>query len=102
VAELSNHAATRIGKGVAPKPISTPAPSFSEEARRAKYQGVAVLSLLVDKTGQARNVRIVRPLGMGLDQKAVEVVSAWQFRPATKDGEPVDVLINVEVNFHLY
>ncbi|MGA7694183.1 MAG: energy transducer TonB [Candidatus Sulfotelmatobacter sp.] len=102
VAELSNHAATRIGKGVAPKPISTPAPSFSEEARRAKYQGVAVLSLFVDKTGQARNVRIVRPLGMGLDQKAVEAVSAWQFRPATKDGEPVDTHINVEVNFHLY
>jgi TonB family protein len=102
-AELSNHSVTRIGKGMAPpKAVSAPDPSFSEEARRAKYRGTVVLSLSVDKTGQARNVRIVRPLGMGLDQKAVEAVSTWQFRPATKDGEPVDVRIDVEVAFNLF
>ncbi len=101
VAELSKRA--RIGKGMAPpKPISVPSPRFSDEARKARYQGTAVLSLSVDKTGQIRNVRVVRPLGMGLDQKAVEAVSTWQFRPATKDGEPVEVHINVEVDFHLY
>jgi TonB family protein len=98
---LSNHA--RIAKGTAPpKAISAPSPRFSDEARKAKYQGTAVLSISVDKTGQIRNVRIVRPLGMGLDQKAVEAVSTWQFRPATKDGEPIDMQINVEVDFHLY
>jgi TonB family protein len=101
MAELSNH--PRIGKGtVPPRPVSVPNPPFSDEARRAKYRGTAVLSLSVDKTGQVRNVRIVRPLGMGLDQKAVEAVSTWQFRPATKDGEPIDTRIDVEVAFNLY
>ncbi len=103
MAELSNHPVTRMGRGMAPpKPVSTPDPPFSEEARRAKYHGVGVLNITVDKTGQVRNARIVHPLGMGLDQKAVESVSTWQFRPATKDGEPVDANINVEVDFHLY
>ena len=98
-----NNSSPRLGKGMAPpKAISAPNPPFSEEARRAKYSGIAVLAFTVDKTGQVRNVRIVRPLGMGLDQKAVEAVSTWQFRPATKDGEPVDVQINAEVDFHLY
>jgi len=103
MAELSNHPAPRIGRGMAPpQRVSTPDPPFSDEARRAKYQGTAMLSLLVDKTGQVRNVRIVRPLGMGLDQKAVEAVSEWRFHPATKDGEPIDMPVNVEVSFHLY
>jgi len=102
VAELSNQA-PRMARGTTPpRAISAPNPPFSDEARRAKYQGTAVLSLSVDKTGQVRNVRIVRPLGMGLDQKAVEAVSTWQFRPATKEGEPIDMHINVEVDFHLY
>ncbi len=102
VAELSNQA-PRMAKGTTPpRAISAPTPPFSDEARRAKYQGTGVLSLFVDRTGQVRNVRIVRPLGMGLDQKAVEAVSAWQFRPATKDGEPIDMHINVEVDFHVY
>jgi periplasmic protein TonB len=60
------------------------------------------MSLIVDKTGQPRNIYIVRPLGLGLDQKAVETISTWQFDPARKDGEPVDVEIAVEVDFHLY
>jgi TonB family protein len=103
VADLANHRSPRIGRGMAPpKAISAPDPPFSEEARKAKYQGTALLALSVDKTGQVRNVRIVRPLGMGLDQKAVEAVSTWQFRPATKDGEPIDMQINAEVSFHLY
>jgi TonB family protein len=103
LAEISNHAVPRIGRGTTPpRPISAPDPPFSEEARRAKYHGTALLSLFVEKTGQVRNVRIVRPLGMGLDQKAVEAVSAWQFNPATKDGEPIDMHISVEVGFRLY
>jgi TonB family protein len=91
------------GKGVTPpKAIASPAPEFSEQARSAKYQGFAVLSIFVDKTGETRELRIVRPLGMGLDQKAVEAVAKWRFKPATKDGDPIDMNIAVEVDFHLY
>ncbi len=61
-----------------------------------------VVSLILDKTGQPRNIRIVRPLGLGLDQNAVEDISMWRFDPAKKDGEPVNVEIAVEVDFHLY
>jgi len=93
----------RIGKGLSPpRPISHPDPGFSEQARRAKYQGVVIVSIFVDKTGETRNLRIVHPLGMGLDQKAVETVSKWRFDPAMKDGEAIDMDIGVEVDFHLY
>jgi TonB family protein len=92
-----------LGKGVSPpKPMFNKDPEFSEPARSAKYQGTVVLSLVVDKMGQVRNIRILNPLGFGLDQKAVETVSKWQFKPGTKDGEPVAVELAVEVDFHLY
>jgi len=77
-------------------------PEFSEGARRAKYQGTALLELVVDQTGQPQNIRIVKPLGMGLDGKAVDAVSKWRFNPGMKDGEPAAVEIAVEVSFHLY
>jgi TonB family protein len=93
----------RIGKGVTPpKVISQTEPEFSEQARSAKYQGVVVLSFIVDKTGQVRNLRVLQPLGFGLDRNAVETVSRWRFNPAEKDGEPIAVEIAAEVNFHLY
>jgi TonB family protein len=101
--QAKDHPVNRMSKGVtAPKAVSAPNPAFSEQARHAKYQGTILLSLLVDKTGQARNIRIVQPLGMGLDQKAVESVSRWQFNPATKEGDPVDFEVAIEVDFHLY
>jgi len=93
----------RVGGGVqAPRPIDTPDPEYSEEARKAKYQGVVVLWLVVGPDGRPKNIKVERPLGMGLDQKAVEAVQRWKFEPATKDGKPVAVQINVEVNFRLY
>jgi TonB family protein len=94
----------RFGKGglTAPKVLHQTDPSFSEEARLAKYQGTVVLRLGVDKTGRARNIWISRPLGCGLDRKAVESVEGWQFKPGTRDGEPSDAEIAVEVDFHLY
>ena len=101
--KTSDSPVARIGKGVTPpKVVSRNEPPFSDEARRAKYQGTAVVSLIVDKTGQARNIRVVNPLGFGLDRKAVETISTWRFDPSKKDGEPVDVEIFVEVSFHLY
>ena len=94
----------RVGGGVsAPVPIFTPEAEFSDEARRAKYQGVCLVSLIVDAQGNPQNVHVVRPLGMGLDEKALEAVRKYKFKPAMKDGRtPVPVLMSIEVNFRLY
>jgi TonB family protein len=93
----------KVGGGVsAPKVLFSPDPDYSEEARKAKYQGVCVLWLIVGPDGRPREIKIARTLGMGLDQKAVEAVRQWKFEPAMKDGQPVSVQINVEVNFRLY
>jgi TonB family protein len=93
----------RVGGGVsAPRAIATPDPEYSEEARKAKYQGTCVLWLIVGPDGRPRDIRVARQLGMGLDQKAIEAVKQWKFEPAMKDGKPVAVQINVEVNFRLY
>lgn len=92
-----------VGGGVsAPRAIFDPDPDYSEEARKAHYQGVVALHLIVDAKGKPRDIRVQRSLGMGLDQKAIEAVSNWRFQPAMKDGRPVAVQIMVEVNFHLY
>jgi len=93
----------RTGGGVErPRPISTPDPEYVEAARMARVQGTVVLSLVVDKTGHTRNVRIVRPLGWGLDDRAAETLSHWQLAPAVRNGEPVAVRLDVEVSFRLY
>jgi len=93
----------RVGGGVsAPRPLQTPDPEYSEEARKAKYQGTCVLWLIVGADGRPRDIKVARSLGMGLDQKAIEAVRRWSFEPAMKDGQPVAVQINVEVNFRLY
>ena len=93
----------RVGGGVsAPKAISTPDPEYSEEARKAKFQGTCVLWLIVGPDGHPRDIKIARTLGLGLDEKAIEAVKNWRFEPAMKDGKPVAVQINVEVSFRLY
>lgn len=94
--------AFRIGGGVsAPVPILKVEPEYSEEARKAKFQGTVLLAIVVDESGKTTNVRVLRPLGMGLDEKACEAVMKWRFRPGYKDGKPVAVMANVEVNFRL-
>jgi len=93
----------RVGGGVsAPRGVYTPDPEYSEEARKAKYQGTCVLWLIVGPDGKPRDIRVARNLGMGLDEKAIEAVKNWRFEPAMKDGKPVAVQINVEVSFRLY
>jgi TonB family protein len=93
----------RVGTGVSPpKPIYQPEPEFSERARAAKYQGTATLGLIVSAEGKPTKVLILKPLGAGLDAKAVQAVQTWKFEPAQKDGQPVRVEIAVEVSFHLY
>lgn len=78
-------------------------PEFSDEARRAKYQGICLIAVIVDAQGNPQNPRVVRALGMGLDEKAIEAVKKYKFRPALKGGKtPVPVQITIEVNFRLY
>jgi periplasmic protein TonB len=92
----------KIGGGVsAPVPVFKPEPEYSEEARKAKYQGSVTLSIVIMPDGSTSNIRVVRPLGLGLDEKAIEAVTKWRFRPSLKDGKPVAVTANVEVNFRL-
>ena len=92
----------RVGGGVtAPALIYKVEPEYSEEARKAKYQGVVVLYVEVDPSGRAENLRVVHSMGLGLDEKAMDAVRKWKFRPGYKDGKPVTVAAIVEVNFRL-
>ncbi len=92
----------RVGGGVtSPVPVYKIEPEYSEEARKAKYQGTVVLSVIIDAAGKPTNLKVVRPLGLGLDEKAIEAVRKWRFRPGTKEGKPVAVYATIEVNFRL-
>ncbi len=94
--------AYRIGGGVsAPAVLAKVEPEYSEEARKAKFQGTVMLYIEVDENGKPKNLRVVRALGLGLDEKAIEAVSRWKFRPGFKDGKAVTVAATVEVNFRL-
>jgi TonB family protein len=92
-----------IGGGVLPpKVIYDPEPEYSEEARKAKYQGTCVVSFTVGVDGVPRDLAISRSLGMGLDEKAIETVKTWRFEPGKKDGKAVATYATAEVVFHLY
>lgn len=105
--KLTAHNATtsptyRVGGDVtAPKAIYSPEPEFSEVARKAGYQGTCVLSLIVGTDGRPKDIRVVRKLGMQLDEKAIQALREWKFEPAQKSGRPVAVSIQVEFSFHL-
>jgi len=93
----------QVGGSVRPPiAIYTPDPEFSEEARKAKFSGNVVVSLIVDRDGKPRNVHVLRGVGMGLDEKAVEAVQQYKFKPALQNGKPVAVYLNVEVNFQIF
>jgi TonB family protein len=94
--------AYRIGGGVSPPSVILKVePEYSEEARKAKFQGTVILFVVVDEKGNPRELKVIRPLGLGLDQKAIEAVEKWKFRPGMKDGKPVAVQATIEVNFRL-
>jgi protein TonB len=94
--------AYRIGGDVsAPSLLSKVEPEYSEEARKAKYSGEVLLSIVVDEHGLPRDIKVIRPLGLGLDEKAVEAVSHWRFRPGMKGGRAVATQAQVAVNFRL-
>jgi periplasmic protein TonB len=91
------------GRGASvPEVIFNPEPSFSDEARKAKAQGIVLLLLVVGKDGRPYDIHVGQSLGMGLDEKAVEAVNLWRFRPGTLNGQPVATRIAVQVDFHLY
>ena len=93
----------RIGGGVsAPQVIFSVEPEFSEEARKAKVAGNVLVNLWVDTSGNPSHVRVIRGVGMGLDEKAIEAVRQYKFRPAMENGKPVLVELNIEVNFQIF
>jgi len=86
----------------APREIYSAEPEYSEQARKAMLTGTVLLSMFVDAAGQPRDLKVLTPIGSGLDEKAVDAIKKWKFEPATKDGTPVAVQLMVQVNFRLY
>ncbi|MHB1938465.1 MAG: energy transducer TonB [Acidobacteriaceae bacterium] len=92
-----------VGGGVsAPVVIHRVEPEFTDQARRTKYQGVVSIGLIVDTNGNPEGVHVVHRLGMGLDEKAIEAVRQYRFKPAMFQGRPVPVQMVIDVNFHMY
>jgi TonB family protein len=92
-----------VGGGVsAPVVIHSVEPEFTEEARRANYQGTVSIQLIVDAQGNPQDIRVSHHLGMGLDEKAMEAVRQYKFKPAVFQGNPVAVQLVIDVDFHLH
>lgn len=85
-----------------PVPLYEPNPEYSDAARRAKFQGTVIVAVIIGTDGHVHDPRIIRHVGLGLDQKALQAVTLWRFRPAMKNGQPVRVLADIEVNFRLF
>ena len=89
------------GSITGPVPIYNPDPEFSEQARKAKLQGQVVLEVVVDTDGKAHRIHIRSGLGLGLDEKAIEAVESWRFRPGHRNGRPIAVAATIYINFRL-
>ena len=107
-ANAASEASTRIatvaiGKGVTPpRPIFSPTPDSAHGSGPAKYSGTVTLQLVVSTEGKAEEIKVLKSLGPGLDQKAIDALRQWKFQPAMKDGQPVATQIEIDVDFHLY
>ena len=100
IAQKSSAPPERVGGDVSPPVlISKVEPEYSAAAHKAKYSGSVLVSLVVDANGLPQDIHVVRPVGLGLDEKAVEAVTQWRFHPGTKSGRPVPILAQVEVTF---
>lgn len=92
----------RAGSGLTPPRLTHQSkPKYSKEARKAKLQGKCVVWLIVGADGVPHDLKVTRALGMGLDEQAIIAIEKWKFEPGQKDGHPVAVTMNVEVNFKL-
>ncbi|HVS04079.1 MAG TPA: TonB family protein [Thermoanaerobaculia bacterium] len=90
----------RVGGDVkAPVKVHAPNPPYPEAARKARVQGVVVVEAVIDKQGRVKSVKVVKGLPMGLDKMAADTVKTWRFKPGTRQGQPVEVLYNLTVNF---
>lgn len=89
------------GKVSAPRVIHAPDPHYTKEARQNKIEGKVVLWVVVGPDGRARDFKVLRSLGYGLDEEAVKAVEQWKFKPSKLKGQPVAVKVNIEVNFRL-
>jgi TonB family protein len=93
----------KIGGGVtAPMPIYEVEPEYTPEARKAKFNGIVLVGLIVDTNGLPQNVHVLRGVGMGLDENAVAAVKQYKFKPAMEAGKSVPVEVNLEVNFKIF
>lgn len=102
-AQPSKDGVYRVGNGVTPPvPIKMPDPKYTEEARQAKYQGTVLLWMIVTPDGRPKDIKVTHPIGHGLTEKAIEAARKWRFKPATLNGHPVAVQINIQMNFRLY
>jgi len=99
---VGNHVYRPGGTISAPQVVFAPEPEFSEQARKTKTSGNVLVYLQVDTIGRPMKVRVLRGIGMGLDEKAVEAVSHYKFKPAMENGHPVAVEMQVEVNFEIF
>jgi TonB family protein len=94
--------AHKIGNGVStPRLLYKVQPEYSEEARKSRLEGTVMLYIVVGADGKPRDLKVLHSLGMGLDEKAIAAVSRWLFKPGEKDGQPVNVFAQIEVNFRL-
>jgi TonB family protein len=84
-----------------PKPVFTPEPRYSDEARSKHHETTILLHALVDNTGTVQDARALNPTGDGLDVSAVNTVRGWKFKPATCSGHPVSAEMMIEVDFRL-
>ena len=90
----------KIANGVSqPRLVSKTDPNYSSEARTARLQGMVELQIVVDIDGKAHAARVIRSLGLGLDEAALDCVKQWRFKPGEKDGEPVATLATAQVNY---
>ena len=93
----------RVGCGIKPPhPIRQPEPEYSERARKKKVSGSVQLSAVVDSSGNVRAIQVTRSLDRSLDQQAIAALNKWKFEPATKDGQPVAMKLDIEMSFTLY
>lgn len=93
-----------VGNGVSePIPILNPRPNYTEEARKARMEGILVLQAVIRRDGSVDSIKVVKGLGYGLDEISISTIATkWKFKPGTLRGVPVDVLANIEVTFRLY
>jgi TonB family protein len=92
-----------VGCGIKPpQPLRRQEPEYSERARKKKISGTVVLSSIVDSNGNVRDIQVTKSLERSLDQQAIAALNKWKFEPATKDGQPVAVRLEIEMSFQLY